>query len=101
MDILSPAADFAALWCKEHIEPHPLPKENVNKTWFVSADHLYRAYCKAAYEARKDMLSFNDFYGALRILFLFIGTARQAGHPVYTNIRYYRDKVGGHLEFGI
>lgn len=98
MDLTSRSVESAAQFCRKHLEAGG---GNETNTWYVGARHLYYEYQKWTHEIRVPPIEFNEMWIVLRLLFPDVSTARQAGHPVYTGIRYYRDRIGGHLEFGI
>lgn len=93
---------WANQWLLSHCEqqlsgyggPHPL-------TWYVSAQKIYLDYSKAAYQSGYKPLTFNQLYSCLKSVFLDVKPGRIRNHPVYTGVRYFTDKVGGHLDFGI
>lgn len=96
----SAAETFCEKWLSEHCQEQPRDKE-ANLTWFVACHALYAPYLKATYLAKVDPVASLDLSKAVLRLFPRSRLQMLRKHQIYSGVRFFRDKLGGELFFGL
>jgi len=86
-------------WLKERLELKP--NNSVSLTYFVASFFLYRSYLQATYAAGRCYLRRAEFDEILFDTFPELRWSSLRGQAIIDGARFYRDRIGGELFYGV
>lgn len=100
LNLTSRNTEFASEYLKSRLELQP-GKFSDAITWFVSMAHLYKSYTKAAYAAAKAPIKYDDLKQLIQFCYPQARFQKLRGYEILSGVRFYEDKIGSLLRYGI
>lgn len=89
----------AETWIKDHFEAQP--EQSRSLCYFVAAWAAFRQYLQDADRSKLRPLTFGSFCNLVQRHFPKMRAIKWKGVDTFVGVSFYKDRIGGHLIFGI